>query len=633
MVTEWFSTDCAAQLRVAGYPASARGWDKIAQDEGWRGSGKARRDAGRWQYHISLFPRAIQIALAAQAGGADADWARYQRLPEHARAEAARRVECVRQVDDARRGRGQSEGAAIAYVADHAGLSTSTLRRWCARVAGLPADDWLAALAPRHQGRPGFATCHPDAWAALKSDFLRAEGPGFSACYRRMADAAAAQGWAPIPSEAALRRRLAAEVPHAVQVARRKGKESAERLHPSQRRDKSGMHALQAITMDGHTFDVMVTRPDGKGDPFRPVLVAASDIYSGMLLAWRVQESESRIGVRLVIGDVVERFGIPSEAILDNGRGFASKWITGGTRNRFRFKVKDDDPDGLLKLLGVKVHWATPYHGQSKPIERAFRDLCEDISKHPICAGAYTGNSPVTKPHNYGARVLDWAEFVAFVDKQIAAHNRRTGRRSPVAGGGSLKAAFDASFKAPTTVIRRATPAQRDFWLLAAEAITARRPSGEVHLLGARYWAPEMMQHIGRKIVARFDPDDLTRPARIYTLDGRLICTAQAIEDVPFLSAEDAQRHARGMRKFRRTLRDLEDQHVALAPDELARIYAPAARAPEPPATPGVTRIATRGGAARKLKPRTEAWSDENEADFARAAEAASAQLLKFPRP
>ncbi len=34
--------------------------------------------------------------------------------------------------------------------------------------------------------------------------------------------------------------------------------------------------------------------------------------------------------------------------------------------------VKADEQDGISTSLGIKVNWATPYHGQVKPIERAF---------------------------------------------------------------------------------------------------------------------------------------------------------------------------------------------------------------------------------------------------------------------
>jgi hypothetical protein len=47
-------------------------------------------------------------------------------------------------------------------------------------------------------------------------------------------------------------------------------------------------------------------------------------------------------------------FGIPVHCVLDNGRGFASKWITGGNATRFRFKVQAEDPTGLLVGLGCR---------------------------------------------------------------------------------------------------------------------------------------------------------------------------------------------------------------------------------------------------------------------------------------
>ncbi|MGG2352518.1 transposase domain-containing protein, partial [Salmonella enterica] len=80
---------------------------------------------------------------------------------------------------------------------------------------------------------------------------------------------------------------------------------------------------------------------------------------------------------------------------------------------RFRFKIREEEPTGLLTSLGIGVHWAIPFHGQSKPIERAWLDLTDRIARHPFVAGAYTGRNPTKKPENYGSRVIPWAEFVA----------------------------------------------------------------------------------------------------------------------------------------------------------------------------------------------------------------------------
>ncbi len=77
----------------------------------------------------------------------------------------------------------------------------------------------------------------------------------------------------------------------------------------------------------------------------------------------------------------MEAYGIPDSIDLDNGRAFASKKISGGAKTRYRNKVNPDDPDGLLVTLGIKPKFVLPYSGQSKPIERAWRDLAENISR------------------------------------------------------------------------------------------------------------------------------------------------------------------------------------------------------------------------------------------------------------
>jgi hypothetical protein len=71
----------------------------------------------------------------------------------------------------------------------------------------------------------------------------------------------------------------------------------------------------------------------------------------------------------------------------------------------------------ITTLVGSEgIHWVTPYHGQAKPIERAWLDFCGRIAKHPAFAGAYTGNSPVAKPENYGSRAVKWADFERVVN-------------------------------------------------------------------------------------------------------------------------------------------------------------------------------------------------------------------------
>ena len=626
MTADWLTI---AEIAAAWPDLSARALNRKAL--AWRQPGMGRKRDGRgggWEYHVSVLPPAVRarLALASEAGRPETEraprsaelWARFEALSERRKRTCEDRLNVILEAETLARA-GLGETAAARRAARAAGVSPATVFNWKARLAGVDRGDWLAALAPGHKGASTRAECHPDAWAALKSDYLRPEGPGFSACYRRALEAAAKQGWSPIPSERALRRRLDAEVPAEVQKLARKGRDVAKALYPAQRRTRRNLHAMAAVNMDGHKFDVRVILPDGSEG--RPCLVAIQDIYSGKFLSWRLDQSENRVPVRLAIGDMVERFGIPDKMVFDNGRSFASKWISGGAPNRYRFKVRDDEPQGLITQLGIEILWTLPYSGQSKPIERAFGDFCENIARHPFCAGAYTGNSPVNKPANYGSRAIPFEDFRAFVDVRIAEHNRRGDRKTETARGISFDEAFERSLAAPSTVVRWPTSAQKALWLLAAEGVTARKGNGEIHLMGNRYWAPALTGFAGRKVAVRFDPDDLALPVKVYGLDGALVCEAEAVGDVDFFDAAEAHRHARNRNAYLKALNEQKRLHAEMSAEELARLYSGGEPAPMEPRRPAVPRIAV-GSAARKIAPEAEPaadWDEESEANFSRA--------------
>lgn len=608
---EWFSAAEIAAAKSPELPASERGVNKLADARGWRADpARARRAAGRgggWEYHLSLLPPAAQARLVLAAGpcaapaspdqsaASKALWARFEALPQGQKDECRRRLDALDRVETLKQA-GRTATAAIAITAAEIGVSSRSLFNWQELVAGVARADWLAALAPGYRATAERAECHAKAWEILTADWLRAERPAFSACYRRMRKLASKNGWLPIPSERALRRRLEAEVPRAVATLAREGRDKAKTLFPAQRRMRTHLHALQAVNMDGHRLDVFVRTGDGRVT--RLHLIALQDLYSGLIVAWRLADSENKETVRLVIGDMVERHGIPEAIYLDNGRAFASKWISGGAPTRYRFKVRDEDPRGLLTALGVEIRFTLPYSGQSKPIERAFRDLAEEIAKHPICAGAYTGNRPEAKPENYGTRAIDEASFRAHVAREIDAHNSRPGRKAAACAGRSFLETFEASLAEPSTLIRWPSAAQKALWLSAAERIRAKRGSGEIELFGNRYWAAELNAYAGEHVTVRFDPDRLQQPIGVYTADDRLICEAACVAAVGFDDAAAARETARDRGAYLKSLREHERLREKLSADELARLYGADEPAPQAKTMPPKVKRLAVGGTA-----------------------------------
>jgi putative transposase len=601
----WYTAAQLLELALPSLPGDKGGISRLIVRQGWRASPLAREGAEGWEYHPSLLPaeaqaellkRELQAGAPSTARGAvplprDAGedqggiWEAFERLPATAKAAAEKRLGIVDQVMTLRAG-GMKAGEAVALVAKRAAVSGSTLWGWLKHCEGAPRAHWLAALAPRHKGRTSTAECDPRAWDFLVADYLRAERPSFSACHRRLLEAAAVHGWGPIPAEKTLQRRLEA-LPQAVRTLARHGRDALAAMYPHQTRDRSGFAAMEAVNADGHKFDVFVRFEDGTIG--RPVATVVQDLASGMIVGWRVAQSENWTSVRLAFADAITRFGIPQKCWLDNGRAFASKWLTGGMKTRYRFKVKDDEPSGILTQLGIKVHWATPYHGQAKPIERAFRDLCEEIAKHPECAGAYTGNSVAAKPENYGARAMPIAQFRALVHREMVRHNARTGRRGMGMDGRSFADVFAESYERDMAYVA-ASAAQRRLLLLAVEDVKCLKPTGEVHLGRNRYHADALTDHIGQHVHVRFDPDDLHAAVAIYSRDGRLICEAPCIEASGFADHDAAQTNGRNKNAWLKSKRQQLQLERRMGIEEVAGLM-PGALPPVSAAEAGVVRL------------------------------------------
>jgi len=581
----WFTAAELADHALPGLPGDKRSINRRAQDERWSarvdraGDMLVRPRKGRGgglEFHVSLLPGTAQVELAKrgliEGPATDApatessSWDWFAAQTHSVREEAERRLAAVEEID-LLVASGSTKSAAVGAVSGKLKVGQSTLWNWRRAVEGIPASDRLPALAPRRTGGGRKAELDDDLWTIFKSDYLRASQPTLASCYRRIEQVAAERGLS-VPSEKSLRRRLEREIDPGVLKLRREGDEALRRSMPALRRSVEHLHAMEYVNIDGHKWDVWVKPPNGGEKPIRPMMVAIQDVRSSKVLAWRIGESESSALTRLVFADLFRDFGIPAHVVLDNGRAFASKWITGGAKTRFRFKIKDEDPTGLLTALGIQIHWAMPFRGQSKPIERAFRDMASDIARAPEAEGAYAGNSPTNKPHNYGSKAMEWDAFQRLVAKGIANHNARLGRKGRDYSGRSFDEVFTATYSRSS--VGKAGPEQMRMALLAAEQKRVNRQTGEIALFGNRYWAVECGQLHGEMVTVRFDPDDLHSEIHVYAQDGRFLFTAPLIEDQGFDSAEGARIAQKRFADLRKRTRDGLEAERLLSADAVA---------------------------------------------------------------
>lgn len=577
-----------------------RALEMRAQKQGWPYTESSGLGGKRRLYPLASLPVDVQAALvlkthqsaeeapAKVAESTDwtderraAAWARYERATQAHKDTASRRLKALQAVHAlVRSGRGLMDSREIVAAQLQregvAGASVRSLRRWAEDIEGAPADCRLPLLLPSYIGRTAEVEIPERAWDLFKADYLRPSAPTATSCFERLERVARKEGMA-LPCLRTFMRRIEATLPRQAVILAREGEEALMRTFPAQIRDHGVFEALQAVNADGHRFDVFARWPDGT--IARPTGVFWQCIGSGKMLARRVGQTENSDLVRLAFADLAKRYGLPRMAWMDNGRAFADKFITGGTRTRYRFKVREDDPAGVLTaLLGAEnVHWATPYHGQAKPIERAFRDFADRVSRHPAFDGAYTGNSPGAKPENYGSRAVPIDEFMRVLDEEIVAHNARQGRIGGVCRGRSFDQVFSASYR--EGAVRKATAEQLRTLLLCSEKVRADRNTGSITLpgLGNRYWTEALAKRAGEWLLVRFDPDDLHSQVSAYTLAGDYIADAPCTAAVGFADTQAGREHARARKQYRKATRSALDAERRMSAAKVA------AQIPSPP--------------------------------------------------
>jgi putative transposase len=583
----WWSADELAASKLPTLPGTRQGINLLAA--AWREQpGCAQRKAGRgggWQYHWSVLPLEARKALLARTEVAPdakpergAAWAAFDGLPQKTKDEAARRLNIIQQVEELV-SIGTTQVAAVDAVATHtAKASPRSIYNWFKMIEGVSDEDRLAYLAPRHrlvQRKAAASTETRPFMEFLTSLYLRLEAPTFKDCYRDALRVAKSKGWTTVHERTAIRR-IEKDVPRVTRVFAREGLTGLMRCFPAQIRDRSSMHALEAVNADCHKIDVFVEWPDGTIN--RPQIIAFQDLYSNKMLAWQVDHDPNKVMVMKAFGEMIENWGIPKRCLFDNGREFANKWLTGGAEHRFRGKIREDDPLGVLPLLGIKVTFATPAHGQAKPIERGFRDFASSIAKDVRFAGAYVGNKPTAKPENYGSRAIPAEKFMQVLAERISEHNAREGRLSDTALGRSFDDTFAESYaRAP---IQKATEEQRRLWLMYQHNAKLNKANGELKFQGNHYHNDWMSEHPSRQIVARFDADDLHSGVYIYSPEGEYLGFAECRQKDGFFSMEASQRTGRRKSRIKKAEKALAKAHAPISTSDLADALDQAAPTP-----------------------------------------------------
>jgi len=636
LVGQWYS---AAELAgLSGLPSTERRVREKAIREKWEYRERAGRGGGR-EYSFNTLPDATQAALTkrdlvsvvsvhpaqkdptyqrgygevrhvTEAECAEA-WAYWARLKDTRKAVANERMFALREVLDLRAA-GVPKMQARAQVGEMRGVSVATLTRWEAMVGDAPRSEWLALLVERkkgHSGRKPWAQCDDVVWTWFRDHWLSRAQPSWADAYRRIKEMAQAQGWA-CPGLNTLKRRIRKEIPYREQVMRREGPMAIRRLLPVQVRNALGFASGQAVNGDGVTFRGMWMRfEDGECIKGGKAWVW-QDIRTRRYLAWRLGKSENTDVFRLATYDLTAVCA-PEEAWVDNTRAAANKAMTAGAKHRHRFKSDPNDGQGLLAMLGIELNWTSPNketgNPGSKPIERSFGigGIREMVLNNPRIIAAGSGRTKET--------AIDVALVREVMDEEAARFNAQLGRRTQACNGVlSFDRAWEEGLKG--YVPRVLTAEQRGLLLMSREVVKLPSDRGQIYLkagrgpYGARnaYWTPGLADYEGERVVVLYDPEDLHKDVRVYTLDGDFICMAEHMPGTAFKSAGAGRDWHRLLTREAKAIKQAAKAGEAMDAIERGELYVAAldvgADAADAPAGAGAPTGATDARGARVVQ-------------------------------
>ena len=442
-------------------------------------------------------------------------------------------------------------------------VTVSAIKSWWYQVKDADRSLWLPLLMDSYgaHSESREAAFTPEAWAFFRADYFRNERPQFGSCYERLKRAASANGWV-IPSPSSIKRKILREIPKTHQTYLRDGTYALSRMYPSLIRTVAGIEAMEWVNGDGYKHNVWVRWHNGH--IIRPKTWLWQDVRTRKILAYRCDESENTNMIRLALLDVVNKYGIPKHLTIDNTKAAANKKMTGGVKNRYRFKVREDEVQGIIPALGIQLHWTTVRYGrgrgQAKPIERAFSHggLGELVDKHPLLAGYHAGDNALDKPDNYQGNKagVDYESFILALEEGIQMFNERQDRATEICQG---KLSFNQAFERDYAVTEKrwATPEQLRYLLTLHEEVTLKengtftlKAGGEVQGLRNRYEAYELIGTNHKKVVVRYDPNNLHDAVWVYSLDGTYLAEAHCTVDAAFGDTIAAQDHSRKEREF-----------------------------------------------------------------------------------
>ena len=498
---------------------------------------------GQWRIPVTADARLWSTSSAAW------DLGQFAAVPAANRQEAQRRLGMIEQCDKfvgPYVNNGGTRSDALAIFAEMQGVGKRTLQRWITRHRG----EGIMGLV---DGRGGGAneSISDEAWEQFKSLYLTQQRLSVKLCWQMVnyINTDETRGWT-IPSLRWMQVQAQQRIPLPVKVLHREGMAAYDaRCSPYIQRDPDSVEPGQVWVGDHHQCNCWVRH---RGKWLRPWITAWQDMRSRMLVGWHISAGPNQTTIMIAMKRAIEKWGPPDSVKIDNGRDYDSEMWTGTTKAKRKALpagyIDREMIAGLYAMMNISVSFAIPYHPQSKPIERVFDTLDQQLCK---TMPTYCGKDVNRRPEDLGdylksdkalTEAMDLEGFTRLVGDYITKVYNQAGHTGVGMEG-----------RSPTTVM--ATRQTRRVLTDGVLDLLMRVWSGEVKVgkNGVRFkdmhygqYNADLLRLQGKAVRLAYDPDDL-RTVHVYdAATMALVCIAEQNQMIAYGDAvsEDALREA-----------------------------------------------------------------------------------------
>jgi len=439
-------------------------------------------------------------------------------------------------------GKGNKTGAKEAFIYDYNNgkyqdlfrklgpLSLKTIERWKKRLADSGFD--AHCLAPNYKAKPVSLTVREIELTI--TNLLNPNRPKLSEVIRRTRDQLLREGVEP-RTDITYRRYIEgwAKANKDIYTIYREGEKAFnDKVSPYVKRNLDEIEVGDIVVADGHTFNFFMIDPIS-GRKCRMTLILFFDMKSSMPLGFDVMRTENTRVIASALRRTIMMLGFtPRIVYLDNGRAFRGKYFR-GTRDFSQAQIA-----GLYSRMGIQTIYATPYHGQSKTIERFYGVLGEFERRLSTYSGYNIENKPARLSRNeklhkrlYDSETLEFRGVIESLLRyfgEYAERKHQEGFYKGLCPAEVFSKSLEKVKAGPDFGGRLINPEELGYLMLDSEERKLNRNG--VSFCGDHYYNERLTPLVGEPVTVKFDIFNLEEVLVYYR--EKFLCKASRMDYV-----------------------------------------------------------------------------------------------------